>query len=461
MTDAQEQRTKEGVKATLVGMWINAALTAAKYAAGFLGRSDAMIADATHSLSDLLTDFAVLLGLRYTNIPADEDHAYGHGRIETLAAAFCGLVLLVVGLGIFFEGSASILDVVRGRELLAPRAVALWAALISILFKEGLYRYTLAVGHELQSPSMKANAWHHRTDALSSVGALLGIGGSLLGGPDWAVLDPVAAVVVSVFILHAAVTIFWHSIGEVLDTSLAPSQVDAIKAAALKFPDIRDIHKVRTRRIGFYVAVEAHIVLDGRMSLKRAHDIASNLETELENLLGRNALITLHTEPSEGSVEKVRDALNANGCADITIKTTKATIFTVEDAAKAVGAPAEEILKSLLFLAEDRPMLVLMSGANRADLRAVAREAKAKKVRMAPPDYTFENFGFRAGGVPPTGYPVPMPALLDEDLFLHPVVWAAAGTDHAFFPIEPERLLKLTGGVKVRLKKSQEKRGGG
>ena len=421
-----------------------------------------MIADATHSLSDLLTDFAVLLGLRYTNIPADEDHAYGHGRVETLAAAFCGLVLLVVGLGIFFEGSASILDAVRGRELLAPRAVALWAALVSILFKEGLYRYTLAMGHKLQSPSMKANAWHHRTDALSSVGALLGIGGSLLGGPGWAVLDPVAAVVVSVFILHAAVTIFWNSIGEVLDTSLAPSQVDAIKAATRKFPDIRDIHKVRTRRIGFYVAVEAHIVLDGHMSLKCAHDIASNLETELENLLGRNALIPLHTEPSEGSappsrdpIEKVRAALNANGCADITIKTTKATIFTVEDAAKAVGAPAEEILKSLLFLAEDRPMLVLMSGANRVDLRAVARETKTKKVRMAPPDYTFENFGFRVGGVPPTCYPVPMPALLDEDLFLHPVVWAAAGTDHAFFPIEPERLLKLTGGVKARLRKSE------
>ncbi|MDR2528297.1 MAG: cation diffusion facilitator family transporter [Synergistaceae bacterium] len=295
----QEERTKEGVRATLIGLGINTALTATKYVAGFWGHSDAMVADATHSLSDLLTDFAVLLGLRYTNIPADEGHAYGHGRVETLTAAFCGLVLLIVGLGIFFEGSASILDAVRGRKLPAPGAVALWTALVSILFKEALYRYTLAVGRRLKSPSLEVNAWHHRTDALSSVGALLGIGGSLLGGPDWGALDPVAAVLVSVFILHTAVTIFWNSIGEVLDTSLAPSQVEAIKAAALKFPDIRDIHKVRTRRIGFYVAVEAHIVLDGLMSLKRAHDVASSLEVELENLLGRNALITLHTEPKE------------------------------------------------------------------------------------------------------------------------------------------------------------------
>jgi prolyl-tRNA editing enzyme YbaK/EbsC (Cys-tRNA(Pro) deacylase) len=148
--------------------------------------------------------------------------------------------------------------------------------------------------------------------------------------------------------------------------------------------------------------------------------------------------------------------LDVNGCADIEIKTTEATIFTVGDAAEAVGAPAEEILKSLVFLVEGRPMLVLMSGANRVDLRAVACEAKTKKVKMAPPDYVFKNFGFRVGGVPPTGYPVPVPAFLDDDLFLYPVVWAAAGTDHAFFPIAPERLLKLTGGLRVHLKKIEK-----
>ncbi|MDR1622816.1 MAG: YbaK/EbsC family protein [Synergistaceae bacterium] len=154
------------------------------------------------------------------------------------------------------------------------------------------------------------------------------------------------------------------------------------------------------------------------------------------------------------AIEKVRAALDAAGCADIKIKLTENTIFTVEDATEAVGAPAEEILKSLVFLVDGRPTLVLMSGANRVDLKAVAREAKGKKVKMAVPDYVFENFGFKVGGVPPIGYPIQMQALLDEDLFRYPVVWSAAGTDHAFFPIEPARLLELTKGVKVFLKKA-------
>ena len=153
------------------------------------------------------------------------------------------------------------------------------------------------------------------------------------------------------------------------------------------------------------------------------------------------------------AVRKVRAALDAGGCGDVKIKITEATIFTVEDASRAVGAPAEEILKSLVFLVDERPVLVLMSGANRVDIRAVGREAKGKKVRMATPEYVFDNFGFKVGGVPPIGYPVRMPALLDEDLFRYTTVWSAAGTDHAFFPIEPERLLKLTGGIKAFIKR--------
>jgi cation diffusion facilitator family transporter len=296
---AEADRTKAGTSVTLFGLGVNVVLTAGKYAAGILGRSDAMIADATHSLSDLLTDFAVLLGLRYTGKPADEDHAYGHGRVETLVAAFCGLVLLTVGLGIFFEGIAGILRVMRGEPAPRPGVIALWMALVSILSKEGLYRYTLAQGRRLNSVSLQANAWHHRTDAMSSVGSLLGIGGSLAGGGKWTVLDPVAAVVVSVFILHAAVSIFWNSIREVLDTSLAPSQVESIRKTALEFPEIFGIHKIRTRRIGFYAALEAHILLNGDLSLRRTHDIATSLEERLQTLLGKSTLITLHTEPYE------------------------------------------------------------------------------------------------------------------------------------------------------------------
>ncbi|MDR2179964.1 MAG: YbaK/EbsC family protein [Synergistaceae bacterium] len=159
------------------------------------------------------------------------------------------------------------------------------------------------------------------------------------------------------------------------------------------------------------------------------------------------------------AVGKVRAALDSAGCADVKIKMTEKTIFTVEDATEAVGAPAEEILKSLVFLVDERPTLVLMSGANRVDLKAVAREAKGKKVKMAPPDYVFEHFGFKVGGVPPIGYPIRMQALLDEDLFQYPVVWSAAGTDHAFFPIEPARLLELTNGTKAFLRKNEARSG--
>ena len=293
------RRTREGVRVTLIGLFVNIVLTGGKYVAGTLGRSDAMIADATHSLSDLLTDFAVLLGLRYTYKPADEDHTYGHGRIETLVSAFCGLILFTAGFGIFFDGSVEIFRVTQGHKLPKPGSIALWAALFSILSKEFLFRYTFSVGCRINNTSLKANAWHHRTDALSSVGAFLGIGGSLLGGGHWVVLDAVAAVLVSVFIFRAGAVIFWNSVKEVLDTSLAPSQLSAIKALALEFSEILDIHKIRTRRIGFYVAVEAHIVLDGSFTLKRTHDIATVLEDKLERLLGPNALITLHTEPYE------------------------------------------------------------------------------------------------------------------------------------------------------------------
>ena len=155
------------------------------------------------------------------------------------------------------------------------------------------------------------------------------------------------------------------------------------------------------------------------------------------------------------AIGRVRAALDSAGCADVQVKITEKTIFTVEDAAEAVGAPAEEILKSLVFLVDERPTLVLMSGANRVSLKAVAKEAPGKKVKMAAPDYVFERFGFKVGGVPPVGYPIPMRALLDEDLFRYPVVWSAAGTDHAFFPIEPKRLLELTKGTKAALKKSE------
>lgn len=156
---------------------------------------------------------------------------------------------------------------------------------------------------------------------------------------------------------------------------------------------------------------------------------------------------------AEQAVSRVRAALDEAGAADISIIEAEGTIFTVEDAARTVGAPPEEILKSLIFLVDGSPCLVLMSGVNKVDAKAVARALGGKKAKMAQPDDVFERFGFRVGGVPPIGYPSRLPALLDEDLFRYPAVWAAAGTDHAFFPIAPERLLAMVGGTRMALKK--------
>lgn len=166
----------------------------------------------------------------------------------------------------------------------------------------------------------------------------------------------------------------------------------------------------------------------------------------------------LENYDAESAVERVRSALDEVGATDIAIKRAEGTIFTVQDAAKTVGAPPEEILKSLVFLVDGNPCLVLMSGINRVDARAVARALGGRKAKMAQPEYVLEHFGFKVGGVPPVGYPSRLPALLDEDLFVHAIVWAAAGTDHAFFPIAPDRLLDMVGGTRAVLKKEAAER---
>lgn len=165
----------------------------------------------------------------------------------------------------------------------------------------------------------------------------------------------------------------------------------------------------------------------------------------------------LESKEAEQAISKVRAALDGAGAADIAIVRAEGTIFTVEDAAVTVGAPPQEILKSLVFMVDGSPCLVLMSGINKVDARAVARALGGRKARMAQPEYVFETFGFKVGGVPPIGYPVRLPALLDEDLFRYPIVWAAAGTDHAFFPVAPERLLEMVGGTRAAVKKNVKK----
>ena len=224
MTELDKKiREKEIYRVTLVGSFVNFLLVIFKFLAGIAGHSAAMLADAVHSLSDFITDVVVILFVRISNKPVDKSHDYGHGKYETLATAFIGMALLGVGFGILWNGATDILVFLRGGELRQPGMLALAAAIISILLKEILYQYTVRVGKRCHSQAVVANAWHHRSDALSSIGTAVGIGGAILLGPHWAVLDPIAAVTVSFFIMRVSIRLLVPCLDELLEKSLPDS----------------------------------------------------------------------------------------------------------------------------------------------------------------------------------------------------------------------------------------------
>ena len=290
-------RGKEAKGTIFLGLGVNVLLTLLKYAAGFFGRSSAMIADATHSLSDLLTDIIVFFGLSAANKPADSCHPYGHGKIEALLATLCGVTLLGVGGGIFWSGATRIAGFLQGEAGRTPGMIALWAALISVTSKEILYRYTLVRGRKLDSSVLIAKAWDHRSDALSSVGTLLGIGGAIFGGEKWRILDPVAAVVVSVFVLRAAYPILKDSLNELIEGSLPPSVEEQVREVLLARDGVKSFHKLKTRRIGSSIAVDVHIHMRGDMTLTEAHEISRQVEEDLWRTFGEDTHISLHMEP--------------------------------------------------------------------------------------------------------------------------------------------------------------------
>lgn len=246
-------------------------LVVLKFVAGVLGHSAAMLADAVHSLSDFVTDVIVIVFVRISNKPQDKGHDYGHGKYETLATAIIGILLLFVGFGILWNGVSSIYAFIKGEQLEAPGMIALIAALVSILCKEILYRYTVIKGKNLNSQAVVANAWHHRSDALSSIGTAVGIGGAILLGEHWRVLDPIAAVIVSLFIMKVAIQLLVPCIDELLEKSLPDEVEKDIEQALLSFPGVSEPHHLRTRRIGSYCAIEVHVRMDGRITLEEAH----------------------------------------------------------------------------------------------------------------------------------------------------------------------------------------------
>ena len=293
----EKDREKSIYRVTLAGSAVNVVLLVFKFVAGFLGGSAAMIADAVHSLSDFITDVIVLLFVKLSAKPEDSDHDYGHGKYETLATSLIGLALMFVGVMIMHNGVCSIASAIMGNPLPQPGMIALAAALVSIALKEWAYRFTVKVGRKCESQAVIANAWHHRSDALSSIGTAIGIGGAILLGEKWAVLDPIAAVVVSVFIIRTAWQLTKQSAGELLEQSLPADMEREIVDIVAREPMTSEVHHLRTRRIGSHIAIEMHLRMPGDISLYESHQHATNIEQKLRKRFGASTHIGLHVEP--------------------------------------------------------------------------------------------------------------------------------------------------------------------
>ena len=290
-------RTKDIYRVTLVGSVINVVLLLFKFVAGIIGHSAAMLADAVHSLSDFVTDVIVLVFIHISGKPQDKSHDYGHGKYETLAMTLIGVALLLVALGILNSGAMKIKLWLDGEQLEAPGTIALWAALLSVVLKEGVYRYSMIKARQLNSPAVEANAWHHRSDALSSIGTAVGIGGAIFLGQRWTVLDPIASVVVGIFIVKVSVSLLRRGIGDLLEQSLPDAVEEEILQMVTALPGLSKPHDLRTRRIGNHYAIELHILMDGNITLREAHDKASEVEETLKSHYGQETHVAVHVEP--------------------------------------------------------------------------------------------------------------------------------------------------------------------
>ena len=296
-------RTQQAQKVTWVGFFSNLILSGGKLVAGILGNSAAMIADGVHSISDFITDVIVLAFVRYSDKESDEDHRYGHGKYETFATLLISLALLVVGIGIFVNGVESIYAAIKGEILGQPSMIALIAAIVSIISKEWLYQYTLKVGKSINNQAVVANAWHHRSDAFSSIGTMVGIGGAIFLGEKWRVLDPLAGLVVSIFIMNVAIKLGLPAVKELLEAALPETVEKEIIEIVNRTPGVKDHHRLKTRKIGNNYAIDLHVKMDKDLTLEESHDIATAIEQNLYERYGGKTQISIHMEPYKANVE--------------------------------------------------------------------------------------------------------------------------------------------------------------
>jgi len=295
----EEIRAKKADHITWIGFFSNLVLAIFKLIAGIIGKSSAMIADAIHSISDFATDIVVLASFKVVRRPADTTHHYGHGKFETLATAIIGVSLLAVGAGIAYNSSIKIFSFINGEVLNKPGLIAFYAAIFSLVMKEWLFRYTKKIGDEIKSPAVVANAWHHRSDAFSSIGTLLGISGAIFLGDDWRVLDPIAALIVSFFIVFVAIKISFSSLKELLEESLDEETNKHVMELIKKTPGVIDPHNLRTRKIGSNISVDIHIRVKRDLTIVETHEIATDLENRIRECYGQSSYISVHTEPEK------------------------------------------------------------------------------------------------------------------------------------------------------------------
>jgi cation diffusion facilitator family transporter len=329
-TESSEQRTIASKRATLASVAVNTVLAIGQIFLGIIGNSQALVADGVHTLSDLSTDTLVLYAIWHGSKEADADHPYGHGRIETAATVFLGLVLAVVGAGIAINAA---LRLTSPETILTPAPITLVMAIITILSKEGLYRYTIKIADRYASNILRANAWHHRSDAISSIIVLIGIAGSILGLPYF---DALAAIGLGTMIIRMGVLLSWNALKELIDTALSQEEVEAIRHAIIDIDGVVDLHMLRTRLMGGRALVDVHLQVDGNISVSEGHQISENVRTQIIDKFESVDEVLVHIDPEDDETNKVN--INLPLRSEMTSNINE-SIATVEG-----SVPAEKII---------------------------------------------------------------------------------------------------------------------
>lgn len=288
---------KRARKATVISFIINSILSIGKLIVGIVGKSGAMVADAIHSMSDLVTDVIVFISLKITQKPADDKHNYGHGKVETVATVLVSIALFIAGFSIGRDGIEDLIGVFKGESSNSPALLVVIVAAASMIIKEILFRYTIRTGKSIGSEVLIANAWHHRSDALSSLGVLIGVGAAYILGSKFSFLDSVAQIIVSLFIFRAAYKILIPNLGQLADAAIDKEEIEKIVNMLDNNKYIRDYHHLRTRHVGSLHAVDVHILVNPLLNISDAHDISSIIESEIHNLLGEDCFVSIHIEP--------------------------------------------------------------------------------------------------------------------------------------------------------------------